>query len=101
MSREQALGARVASARQAAGFNQTEMAAMLRDAGHSFHQQTVQKVETGARKIGALELHDLAGMLGVTVADLIGVDDLPAVDFRAGLKRAVDILNREISEMDG
>ena len=59
------LGARVREARMRAGLRQDELASRVGFSGHS----VIAKIETGARKVSALELSDIAAAIGVQMID--------------------------------
>jgi ribosome-binding protein aMBF1 (putative translation factor) len=64
-AREALIGARLASARVAAGINQEDAAAQLGVA-----QSAIAKIETGRRTISFLEAADLADLYGIPLAEL-------------------------------
>jgi len=60
---ETALGARVRAARERAGLKQGELAGMV-----NLDRTVVNKIESGTRKVTALELSDIAAALGVRMS---------------------------------
>ncbi|MER5354647.1 helix-turn-helix transcriptional regulator [Kitasatospora sp. NPDC002551] len=64
------LGARIRSARRAAGHSQGRIAAVLR-----VPRSAVSDIEHGRRGLDAVELRRLAAELGVTADWLLGCDD--------------------------
>lgn len=59
------LGARVREARIRAGLHQDELASRVGFSGHS----VIAKIETGARRVTALELSDIAAAIGVQMME--------------------------------
>ncbi len=51
--------------------SQSELARVLRDAGHPFHQQTVQRVEIGDRPVRLQEAFAIADALGSTPEQMV------------------------------
>ncbi|MFJ4999890.1 helix-turn-helix transcriptional regulator [Microbacterium sp. NPDC088619] len=62
---EDGFRANMKSAREAIGMTQTDLAHRLKDMGLPFHQQTVQRVETGLRPVRLDEAFAIAMVLGV------------------------------------
>lgn len=74
------IGERVAEARQAAGFNQGELAERL-----DIDRTSVVRMEAGERKISALELFRLAEVLGVPTAHFVARPPAPLLSRRTAL----------------
>lgn len=104
----QELGARIRHVRVGMGLDQTKLA---RESG--LDRSALSRIESGDRKVSALELSSIATALGVTFVDLVSVPD-PAVvaarrpveeaptssereEFRAGLE--IDRAWRELSQL--
>jgi len=66
--------ARMRAFRLVGGVTQAELADRMRDRGHAYVQQTVNKIEQGERVVRINEAVDLADALGASLADLIGED---------------------------
>ncbi|MEU4196028.1 XRE family transcriptional regulator [Kribbella sp. NPDC026611] len=95
---ERALGARVREARELAGLTQGELAAQL-----SLDRTAVNKIESGIRKLTALELSDIAAALGVRMASFFA-DPIPAlVSHRSaqGLDTADSKIDRMLAGIAG
>ena len=58
-------GRRLAAARKAAGFNQTQVARRLTEAGYPVRTQAVSKWETGTTLPSALQLVELCALYGI------------------------------------
>jgi transcriptional regulator with XRE-family HTH domain len=67
---EQRFGRRVKDLRQARGWTQEEFARHMTAAGHSMHQTTVAKMESGARPTTIKELAAIATIFDISVAAL-------------------------------
>ncbi|MFH6687306.1 helix-turn-helix transcriptional regulator [Cellulosimicrobium funkei] len=78
--------------REKRGVTQTEMARRLKDRGLSFHQQTVQRVESGERPIRLDEAYLIAEELGV---DLMAMATSPANPSEREVRYAVDSYRRQ------
>jgi Zn-dependent peptidase ImmA (M78 family)/transcriptional regulator with XRE-family HTH domain len=70
---EKVLGARIREARERAGITQGELANRV-----NLDRTAVNKIETGARKVTALELSDIAAALGVRMASFFS-EPIPAL----------------------
>jgi transcriptional regulator with XRE-family HTH domain len=57
--------------RESEDLTQADLAERLRKEGLSFHQQTVQKIERGERKVGFVEAVAIAQVLGVDLGMLV------------------------------
>jgi transcriptional regulator with XRE-family HTH domain len=71
------LGARLASARQEKGWTQDHLAIQLQLAGWRTSRIVVSQIETGRRSILDFELVLIAGILGVSVDQLIREAQVP------------------------
>lgn len=73
MERE-TIGARICSARRAAGLSQREVASRIRAADRidGLSPSAVSRIESGERRVASHELAELADVLGVAVDDLLG-----------------------------
>ena len=97
MSLEIETGERVEALRSAMGWSQSDLARRMVTAGwDAYSQMTVSRTEKGRRSIGLHEAISLADLFGVTVHQLAGANDTPAVDVLAGLREAVYILTEEL-----
>lgn len=85
-----AIGAAIQKFRVAAGMSQGELASKLADLGEPFHQQTVAKVEKGARPLKLTEALAVAKVLNRKVDDLTLSPH--AIDKAAEERRAIDTL---------
>ena len=74
------IGERVAEARQAAGFNQGELAERL-----GIDRTSVVRMEAGERRISALELFQLAEVLDVPTAHFVARPPAPLLSRRTAL----------------
>lgn len=73
---EQAVGQNVASFRKRKGWNQAELGKALEDAlGKPWQRQSVWAAENGKRSFSSVDLIGLASALGVTVQELLAVDE--------------------------
>lgn len=54
--------------------SQANLAAAMAERGHKWSQATVWSVETGKRPLRLTEANDVAGVLGITVQDLLAQD---------------------------
>lgn len=68
-------GDKVKAAREKSGISQEQLAAKIQLAGLSITQKAISRIETGDRVVADYELEFLAEALGVTVYDLLGIDD--------------------------
>lgn len=57
--------------RLACGVTQAELASCMRDRGHRYVQQTINKIEQLERVVRLDEAADLADSLGVTLGELV------------------------------
>ncbi len=72
-----AFGRRVRELREAAGLTQRQLASQMTAAGHTMHQTTIAKIEAGQRPVLVKESSALAGVLGVSQADMMPGPDGP------------------------
>src|SRR5918992_2043677 len=79
---QQELGGRIAEARHALGWTQSELAERA-----GLTQTAVSRIETGSRAVGSLELAELAELLGVSVIDLLRAGARPMLAIAARLGR--------------
>ncbi len=70
-----AVGARIRARRKVQGFSQSHIAQLL---GLSFQQ--IQKYERGVNRVSASKLVQIAGLLGTSVAWLVGEEDKNSSD---------------------
>lgn len=70
------LAANIKAARERAKLSQREVADLMRSRDFPWHQQTVAQVESGTRTVGAVELKDLADIVGTTMDSLMRPADL-------------------------
>lgn len=75
---EQWIGQRIQELRQARGMTQHDLAEAANRLGGTFHQQTIQKIEAGARPLRHSEAIKLTLALGVHIDALSG--DKPEID---------------------
>lgn len=68
-------GDKVKAAREKSSISQEQLAAKIQLAGLSITQKAISRIETGDRVVADYELEFLAEALGVTVYDLLGIDD--------------------------
>lgn len=59
--------AQMVASRRTRGMSQTKLANLLRDRGLPFHQQTVQRIETGERPLRMSEAIAIGRVLGLRV----------------------------------
>lgn len=64
---DELMGANIQRYRTAAGLSQAELAETLSESGEQMHQQTIQKIEKGARPLRLSEALRIAGVLGVSI----------------------------------
>ncbi|MDH6138228.1 MULTISPECIES: helix-turn-helix domain-containing protein [Kitasatospora] len=83
------IGERVAEARQAAGVNQGELAMRL-----GLDRTALVRIESGERKISAMELFQIAEALGVPAAHFVMRPPTPLVSRRHGLDEDADDATR-------
>jgi transcriptional regulator with XRE-family HTH domain len=70
------LAANIKAARERAKLSQREVADQMRSRDFPWHQQTVAQVEAATRTVGAVELKDLADIVGTTMDSLMRPADL-------------------------
>lgn len=87
---EVTIGAKVREAREASRLGQTELARALRAKGFSFHQQTVQRVESGERPLRHSEALALADLIGFRATSDVSAECLELVAFRRRVLEAVE-----------
>ena len=68
---DNSFGARLAAARRAAGYNQTEVAKYITEAGFPVRTQAVSKWETGTADPSTSNLLALAKLFGVSAEELL------------------------------
>src|SRR5215217_1200675 len=66
----QRVGANLQLHRKAKGYSQSDLAGLLEQRGLPFQQQTILKIEKGARPLKLEEASVIAGILGVELSDL-------------------------------
>jgi transcriptional regulator with XRE-family HTH domain len=76
--------------REAQDMTQTDLARKLKDFDLPFHQQTIQRIESGERPVRLNEAHLIAHVLGVTVESMLAAD----TPSERELRYAVDRLRR-------
>lgn len=68
-------GDKVRAARERAHLSQEQLAAKIQLAGLSITQKAISRIETGDRVVADYELTYLSEALGVTVYQLLGIDE--------------------------
>lgn len=68
-------GDKVRAARERAQLSQEQLAAKIQLAGLSITQKAISRIETGDRVVADYELTYLSEALGVTVYQLLGIDE--------------------------
>lgn len=68
---DERLGANVRALREGKGIPQAELARLMGEAGHPWHQSTVARAEAGRQSVRTSEAEDLARILGTTVDRLL------------------------------
>lgn len=81
-------------ARESHGISQSEMARKLKSRGLPFHQQTVQRLESGERPVRLDEAFLIAAELGLTIETMTGGEP-------AGLTEARYVIERLMQRSDG
>ncbi|UUZ57650.1 helix-turn-helix domain-containing protein [Nocardioides sp. B-3] len=89
---EKALGARIKEARERAGLKQGELAALV-----GLERTTVNKIEGGVRKVAALELADIASVLGERMSSFLSEPPSALVSHRSS--RGPDIADSQIDRL--
>lgn len=89
------VGERVAEARQAAGLSQGELAERM-----DLDRTKIVRMESGERRITALELFRLAEVLGVPVAHFVSRPPAPLVSRRSALEDNADDSSRARYRLD-
>jgi transcriptional regulator with XRE-family HTH domain len=84
--RYESIGARLRFLRTAAGYSQSQIADHL---GLSFQQ--VQKYESGANRIPAADMQDLAELFGCSFADLLGATEGDGIALKQLDRRFLDL----------
>ena len=82
MTDDAAIGKVIQGIRQELGMSQLRLCELLRDRGFHWYQQTITRIESGARPLKAVEMFALADALGV------GVDAFRTRDFRTAALKA-------------
>ncbi|GII78454.1 hypothetical protein Sru01_34360 [Sphaerisporangium rufum] len=89
---DKTLGVRVREARERAGLKQGELARLV-----GLERTAVNKIESGIRKVSALELSDIAASLGVTMSSFFS-EPIPAlVSHRSG--QGLDTVDSKIDRL--
>ncbi len=83
---EQRVGARIRDQRVALGLSQEDLAKAMRYIGYTWQQTTVAKTEAADRPLRVNEIVDLANVLGVAPAELLG-ETLREFDRTAAIMR--------------
>ncbi|MCZ9635280.1 helix-turn-helix transcriptional regulator [Rhodococcus sp. BH5] len=89
--------------RSALGLNQTELARRISLWGLPFHQQTIQRIESGQRPVRLNEANVIADTLGTTVSAMIsemGVMDRQIIYRVDRLRYEATTCNEELKEMN-
>lgn len=68
--RDREVGRRLQQKRERARLSQTDVAELMRNAGYSFQQQTIVKLENGSRPLRFNEAMDMAAILHIDVREL-------------------------------
>jgi transcriptional regulator with XRE-family HTH domain len=87
---DERLGRNVRLLRERAAVSQRQLAEAMAERGHSWHQQTVGRVEDGARPVRFAEAEDLAAILGAP---------LDRLTWASGESRVVEYLNQAASSV--
>ncbi|MGN5238090.1 helix-turn-helix domain-containing protein [Rhodococcus sp. SJ-3] len=96
---EQWIGQRIQELRQARGMTQHDLAEAANRLGGTFHQQTIQKIEAGARPLRHSEAIKLTLALGVHIDALSG--DKPEIDRQfAAVQAAMHESRSSVRELD-
>ena len=66
-------GERIRKKRIELGLSQTQLAAKIQIAGLPLEQMAISRIETGKRVVADFELPIIAGVLEITVYDLLGI----------------------------
>jgi transcriptional regulator with XRE-family HTH domain len=86
---------RLAALRKATGLTQQQLAAAMAAGGSTMHRSAIAKIEAGDRAVSVGEAVQLAGVLGVDVAELVTER---ALDARTRAQLEVRALQREAGE---
>jgi transcriptional regulator with XRE-family HTH domain len=82
--------ANVRATREHRGLSQVSLAQRLADYGYTWPQSTVQRIETGQRRVDVAEAHALASALGVSITTLLSSarpeDEARATEIRRALE---------------
>ncbi|WP_448002548.1 helix-turn-helix domain-containing protein [Agromyces bauzanensis] len=73
-SLDSAFARAVRDARLALGLSQDDLGARMAQRGYDFHQTTIAKIERGARRVAVGEAAELADILGIPLAAVLGRD---------------------------
>ena len=68
-------GSRIRKIRQERGYSQNDLAIKLQLADMSLTQKAISRIETGDRVVLDYELKHFAAVLGVSVAELLGIEE--------------------------
>ncbi|MGZ0710550.1 helix-turn-helix transcriptional regulator (plasmid) [Coraliomargarita sp. W4R53] len=102
MNEDQRFPANMKRLREAKEMSQTELARQMKDAGFPYHQQTVQRVESGERPVRLAEAFAIARCLGARVEHMTqgeGADQ--ALDAAREVERTAEALKRAASDYYG
>lgn len=95
---ERAFGERVLELRNAAGFTQEQLAALLSRTGRSYTQSTIAKIEKGTRPTSVGELYLLASALDTTVSKLLEPAGWHQIDLALkATEREIEWLNQQVA----
>lgn len=93
------LAGRVTRFRLRAELSQSEVARQMREAGfENWNQMTASRTEKAKRDPSVFELIALANIFGTTIEAMVNFGVEPVFDHTAGLRYAVSVLSRELSE---
>lgn len=99
-SADEAFAVNLRQAREDAGLSQEAVAQEMRERGFRFHQTTVNKIETGERKVPVGEATELAAVLGIPLDTMLQSSDTRV--FRAQMiNRSVDKIRRLAKAVEG
>lgn len=98
---EEDFRANMKKARESIGMTQTEMARQLKDIGLPFHQQTIQRVESGERPVRLDEAFAIAELLGLPLHELVRRDEQVVLEVaRARMARNAVALREAIEDYE-
>jgi len=93
------IGIRIYNARVAAGLNQLQVSACLKERGLNISRETISKIENGDRPLSAIELPVFAQVLSVTVDLLLKEEDTEDLVTLFRRKSGACIVDQEIFEI--